>query len=84
MKEVIEYKGFIGSVQFNSIDEIYFGKIEGIEDLISFEGKSVTQLEKAFKESVNDYILLCKKYDIKSKAVSQNKETISSKLADDL
>ncbi|EQA60681.1 type II toxin-antitoxin system HicB family antitoxin [Leptospira alexanderi] len=61
MKDIIEYNGFLGSVHFDADDEIFFGKIEGIEDLVSFEGESVKQLKKAFQESVDDYLLLCKK-----------------------
>jgi predicted HicB family RNase H-like nuclease len=61
MKDLIEYKGYLGSVHFDSEDEIFYGKIEGIEDLISFEGKSVNEIKKAFVESVDDYLSLCKK-----------------------
>lgn len=60
MKDFLQYKEYIGSVHFNSDDEVFFGKIEGIEDLISFEGNSVTELKNSFIESVEDYIYLCK------------------------
>ncbi len=61
MKDLIEYKGLIGSLHFDSEDEVFFGKIEGIEDLISFEGQSVKEIKKAFQESVDDYLELCRK-----------------------
>ncbi len=60
MKDILKYKEFIGSVHFNGDDEIFYGKIEGINDLISFEGKSVKELLSSFKEAVDDYINLCK------------------------
>ena len=60
MKDFLLYKDFIGSVHFNAEDEIFFGKIEGIDDLVSFEGSSVVELKKAFEEAVEDYIVLCK------------------------
>jgi predicted HicB family RNase H-like nuclease len=60
MKDFLTYKDFIGSVHFNAEDEVFFGKIEGIEDLISFEGQSVSELKNAFEESVDDYISICK------------------------
>lgn len=66
MKDFLQYKEYMGSVHFNSDDEIFFGKIEGIEDLISFEGNSVTELKKSFIESVEDYINLCKESGKKS------------------
>lgn len=59
-KNVLEYKGFIASVSYNDDDECFFGKIEGIGDLVSFEGNSVRLLKKAFHEAVEDYINLCK------------------------
>jgi predicted HicB family RNase H-like nuclease len=59
MKDAMEYKGFIGTVHYNSEDEIFFGKIEEIEDLISFEGKTVPALQKSFKEAVEDYLEIC-------------------------
>ncbi len=58
MRDLIEYKGLIGSLHFDSEDEVFFGKIEGIEDLISFEGQSVKEIKKAFQESVDDYLEL--------------------------
>ena len=53
------YKDYIGSVHYSTEDEIFFGKIEGINDLISFEGNSVAVLKSTFEEAVEDYIELC-------------------------
>jgi predicted HicB family RNase H-like nuclease len=63
MKDILTYKDFIGSVHFSNEDEIFYGKIEEIDDLITFEGKSVSELKKSFKESVDDYISLCEKFN---------------------
>ncbi len=60
MKDFLLFKDYIGSVHFNAEDEIFFGKIEGIEDLISFEGSSVVELKKSFEAAVEDYMILCK------------------------
>ncbi len=60
MKDVLSYKGFIGSVHFNAEDRVFHGKIEGINDLVTFEGKGVDEPIKAFHEEVDDYIELCK------------------------
>ena len=60
MKDILMYKDFIGSVHFSADDKVFHGKIEGITDLVTFEGKSVDELEKAFHEAVNDYVTLCK------------------------
>ncbi len=63
MKDVIKYKDYMGSVHFNAEDETFYGKIEGIDDLITFEGKSVEELKQAFQEAVEDYLDTCKRYN---------------------
>jgi len=60
LKNVMKYKDYIGSVHYNTEDEVFYGKIEGINDLISFEGSSVSELKSAFEEAVSDYLELCK------------------------
>lgn len=60
MKDVLIYKGFIGSVHFSTDDRIFFGKIEGIDDLITFEGTTVDELESGFKYMVDEHIKDCK------------------------
>ena len=59
MKNYLEYKGYIGTVEFSAEDKIFFGKIQGINDLITFEGSSVDALEKSFQDSVLDYLETC-------------------------
>ncbi len=60
MKNVLEYKGYTGSVEFSADDKIFFGKIIGLRDVVTFEGETVKQLTKAFQESVDDYLESCK------------------------
>lgn len=59
MKETITYKKYIGSVDFSQEDNLYNGKIQGIKDLVTYEGKSISELNIAFKEAVEDYEELC-------------------------
>lgn len=59
MKNVLEYKGYSGSVEFSAEDEVFFGKITGIRDVVTFEGDSVAKLKRAFKDAVEDYVLTC-------------------------
>lgn len=60
MNNILEYKSYIGSVEFSSADKVFFGKVVGIKDLVTFEGESVKELENAFHEMVDDYLLTCK------------------------
>lgn len=50
------YKGYLGSVAYSDKDKVFFGKIEGINGLVNFEGESVKELTKAFHEAVDDYL----------------------------
>jgi len=59
MKDILQHDGFIGSVHFSSEDDCFFGMIEGIDDLVSFEGQNVNELKKSFLEAVSDYKVLC-------------------------
>ncbi len=65
MKDILTYKDFIGSVHFSADDKVFYGKIEGIDDLVTFEGQSVEELINAFHEEVDDYLALCEKIDKK-------------------
>ena len=53
------YKGYIGSVNYSDKDQVFFGKIEGINGLVNFEGESVRELAAAFHEAVDDYLAYC-------------------------
>ncbi len=63
MKDVLKYKEFIGSVHFSSEDDLFYGKIQGIGDSITFEGNSVVDLKKAFEEAVEDYVAICRQIE---------------------
>lgn len=60
----LRYKGYIGSVAFSEKDNVFFGKIEGIDGLVNFEGESVKELADAFHEAVEDYLEYCKEEGI--------------------
>jgi len=57
--DTIEHNGYRGSVRFESDDRVFHGRILGINDVITFEGETVDELEVAFREAVEDYIATC-------------------------
>ncbi|MFD1258068.1 type II toxin-antitoxin system HicB family antitoxin [Mucilaginibacter terrae] len=59
MNDILKYKDYHASVHFSTNDEVFYGKILGVNDLISFEGSSVTELKTAFEEAVEDYLETC-------------------------
>ena len=64
MKNMIEYQGYFGSVNYNDEDEVFYGKVEYIRSLISYEGHDVESLKASFQEAVDDYLALCEKKEI--------------------
>ena len=58
------YKGYLGSVAFSEKDNVFYGKIEGINGLVNFEGESVKELTEAFHEAVDDYLAYCEEEGI--------------------
>jgi predicted HicB family RNase H-like nuclease len=60
----MKYKGYLGSVDYSDEDSVLFGKVEFIRDLISFEGKDVDSLKRAFEEAVDDYLQACQQRGI--------------------
>jgi predicted HicB family RNase H-like nuclease len=59
MNDILQYKDYYASVHFSAEDEVFYGKILGINDLVSFEGSSVRELKKSFHEAVEDYLAMC-------------------------
>ena len=59
MNNTMEYKGYIGSVEFSEEDGILFGKVMGIRALISYEGETGKELLADFHSAVDDYLSLC-------------------------
>ena len=55
----MSYKGYLGSVNYSDKDQVFYGKIEGINGLVNFEGESVKELTAAFHEAVDDYLAYC-------------------------
>ncbi len=55
-----EYKGFITTIKFSSEDSVFYGSVENINDLVSFDGETVEEAYHYFVESVEDYVKMCK------------------------
>lgn len=56
---MLEYKEYLGKVEFDDEAEIFHGEVINLRDVITFQGRSVAELRKAFIESVDDYSELC-------------------------
>ena len=60
MENTLQYKGYFSNISFSANDKVLYGKIEGIDDLVTFESESITDIEKEFHDAVDDYLAFCK------------------------
>ncbi len=58
---MMEYKGYIGHVEFDDDAEIFHGEVINTRDVITFQGKTVEEIKQAFRDSVEDYLEYCAK-----------------------
>lgn len=56
----LEYKGYTGSIEYSPEDSLLYGKVLGIQGLISYEGETGGDLEKDFHEAIDTYLTDCK------------------------
>ena len=61
MSFAFNYKGYSGSCVASFEDDCLRGRILFIEDLITFEGETVSVLEASFREAVDEYLKHCEK-----------------------
>jgi predicted HicB family RNase H-like nuclease len=59
MANTIEYKGYIGTVEYSSEDKCFFGKLDMIDDLVTFEADNAIELEINFHNAVEEYLETC-------------------------
>jgi len=63
MSDIIEYKGYHTRPEFSAEDDLLTGEIMGINDLIVFAASSIKEFRKAFHQSVDGYLDMCKRQD---------------------
>lgn len=54
------YKGYSAHIEFDEKAGLFHGEVIDTKDVITFQGTSVTELKKAFKDSIDDYLAFCK------------------------
>ena len=55
----MEYKGYIARVEYDDEAQLFHGQVMNLRDVITFQGRSVTELRKALRGSVDDYVAFC-------------------------
>ena len=57
---MMEYKGYLGTVEYDTQAKIFHGDIINTRDVITFQGTTVEEIERAFRDSIDDYVAWCK------------------------
>ena len=56
---MIEYKGYLGRVEYDDEAGVFHGEVINLRDVVTFQGETVQELRRAFQESVDDYLAFC-------------------------
>ncbi len=55
---MMEYKGYVGSIEFSEEDNVFYGKIQNVSGLISYEGETERDLYVDFCGAVEAFLTL--------------------------
>jgi predicted HicB family RNase H-like nuclease len=56
---MMEYKGYVGHVEFDDEAGVFHGEVINLRDVVTFQGETARQVRKAFRDSVDDYLEFC-------------------------
>ena len=56
---MLRYKGYTGYVEFDNEAELLHGGVLDTRDVITFQGNTVDEVRKAFRDSIDDYLEFC-------------------------
>jgi len=56
---MLDYKDYQGVVEFDYDASIFFGEVMGLRDVITFQGKTVEEMEQSFQDSIDEYLKFC-------------------------
>lgn len=57
----MSHKGYAARIEYDDDDGVFFGRLAGLRDSVSFHGRTVDELRAAFVEAVDDYLETCKR-----------------------
>ncbi|MEW6529455.1 MAG: type II toxin-antitoxin system HicB family antitoxin [Thermodesulfobacteriota bacterium] len=57
---MLKCKGYTGHVEYDDEARIFHGEVLDLKDVVTFQGKSVEEIKRAFRDSIDDYLDFCK------------------------
>lgn len=76
MKNTLSYKGYTARIEFDPDDNIFFGRVIGVRDIIGFHGETVAELTADFHNAINHYLDVSKQRDEKPEKAYSGKLTL--------
>ena len=76
MKNTLSYKGYTARIEFDPDDNIFFGRVLGVRDIIGFHGETVAELTADFHNAINHYLAVCRQRGEKPQKVYSGKLTL--------
>lgn len=61
MNNTLTYKGFTARIEFSADDNVFFGRVLGINEIIGFHGETVDEIKTSMRESIDFYLEVCEK-----------------------
>ena len=65
MNDYLKYKGYSGTVEYSSADNILHGEVVGIKGLITYHGDNIENLKRDFEDAVDHYLTDCTESGVK-------------------
>ncbi|MDQ4064008.1 MAG: type II toxin-antitoxin system HicB family antitoxin [Actinomycetota bacterium] len=56
---MLEHRGYRGRVEYDDEARLFHGEVAGLRDVVTFQGRSVEEIEESFRDSVEDYLEFC-------------------------
>jgi predicted HicB family RNase H-like nuclease len=56
---MIEYKGYRGVFEFDPSIDSFHGRVVGLQDVVTFQGRSLEELRREMANSIEDYLEFC-------------------------
>lgn len=53
------YKGYTATVEYDADAEIFHGEVADTRDVITVQGKSIAEMQKALADSIEGYLAFC-------------------------
>lgn len=61
MNNTLTCKGYTARVEFDPDDNLFFGRVLGVRDVITFHGETVAELHADFEAAIDHYLSVCAK-----------------------